>query len=181
MTGSDYSLHTRSGLPEPLRVLVEEIPREAWQAHPEFGGLVAFWLERHLLFRRLLATLEADVQALIDRQIGFDTYAPRLTRFAGLLVSELHGHHRIEDQHYFPRLAQFDSRLGPGFDLLDADHQALDGLLHDTSGATHAMLEGGAPGRFADHLDGFGRLLNRHLQDEEDLVVPVVLKSGFGA
>lgn len=179
MTDPDLSLFTRSGLPDPLRVLVEEIPRDTWQAHPQFGDLVSFWLERHLLFRRLLATLEADVQALIDRQIDFDAYAPRLSRFAGLLVNELHGHHRIEDQHYFPRLALFDPRVETGFELLDADHQAMDGVLHDMAGAANAVLEGGAPGVFADHLTRFGRLLDRHLQDEEEIVVPVILKSGF--
>jgi hypothetical protein len=29
-------------------------------------------------------------------------------------------------------------------------------------------------------IDGLRRLLDRHLTDEEDLVVPVVLKSGLG-
>ncbi|TDK50542.1 hemerythrin domain-containing protein [Antarcticimicrobium luteum] len=180
MSDPDLSLHARSGLPEALRVLVEEIPRDAWQAHPDFGGLVAFWLERHLLFRRLLATLEADVQALIDGQIPFEVYAPRLSRLGGLLVNELHGHHQIEDQHYFPLLARFDPRIGAGFDLLDADHQALDGLLNDMATAANAALAGGAPGRLADHLDGFGRMLHRHLEDEEEIVVPVILKTGFG-
>lgn len=180
MSEPDLSLSTRAGLPDPLRVLVEEIPRDAWQAHPGFGGLIEFWLERHLLFRRLLTTMEADVQALMDRRIGFDSYAPRLSRFAGLLVNELHGHHRIEDQHYFPQIARFDPRIETGFDLLEADHQQMDGLLHDMAGAANAVLQGGTPGVFSDHLAGFEQLLIRHLIDEEELVVPVILKSGFG-
>jgi len=178
MSSPDLSLYTRAGLPDALRALVHELPRDRWQAHPGFGGLVEFWLQRHLLFRRLLATLETDTQALMERQIAFEAYAPRLSRFANLLVSELDGHHRIEDQHYFPRLARFDARIGPGFELLDADHRALDGLLHDMTGAVTAVLEGGAPDVFADHLARFGQLLDRHLQDEEELVVPVILRSG---
>ena len=180
MSDPDLSLSNRSGLPDALRVLVEEIPREAWQAHRRFGGMVEFWLDRHLMFRRLLGALEADVQAFADGKLFFETYAPRLSRYGGMLLNELHGHHQIEDQHYFPHLARIDARIERGFDLLEADHQEMDALLHGMAGAANAVLEGGAPGAFADHLAGFGRLLNRHLEDEEEIIVPVILKSGFG-
>ena len=33
-------------------------------------------------------------------------------------------------------------------------------------------------GRFADRLAGFDRFLDRHLTDEEDLIVPVILRAG---
>ncbi len=179
MTDTDLILTARSGLPEALRCLVEEIPREGWQAHPQFGGMVEFWLERHMMFRRLLAVLEADAQSLQDGRLSFQTYAPRLSRYGGMLLNELHGHHQIEDQHYFPLLARLDPRVERGFDLLEADHQEMDALLHGMAGAANAVLAGGAAGAFSDHLAGFERLLNRHLEDEEEIVVPVILKSGF--
>lgn len=180
MTDPDLTLAARAGLPDALRCLVQEIPREGWRAHPHFGGMVEFWLDRHLMFRRLLTALEADVQALDGGTLSFETYAPRLSRYGGMLLNELHGHHQIEDQHYFPHLARLDARVERGFDLLEADHQEMDALLHGMAGAANAVLQGGAPGVFADHLDGFGRMLNRHLEDEEEIVVPVILKSGFG-
>ena len=37
------------------------------------------------------------------------------------------------------------------------------------------------PGRFRDRLLRVEILLNRHLEDEEDLIVPVILKHGPGA
>ncbi|WP_458878534.1 hemerythrin domain-containing protein [Arenibacterium sp. CAU 1754] len=172
-------LNQRAGLPDALRVLVTEIPREAWQAHPNFGGMVEFWLQRHMMFRQILERMERDVQAHVDGHLDFKAYAPRLSRYGGMLLNELHGHHQIEDHHYFPRLVQLDRRIEAGFDLLEADHGAMDGLLHDMAGAANAVLQGGEAGVFSDRLDEFGTLLNRHLVDEEDIIVPVILKSGF--
>lgn len=175
----DLSLETRSGLPDALRVLVTEYPRADWEAHANFNDLVRFWISRHLLFRRLLTRIEAETEAYIDRRVGFETYAPRLSQLAGTLLNELHGHHQIEDHQYFPRLARLDGRVTHGFDLLDADHQAMDGLLHGAADAANATLRTRAAGPFLDEMARFSRLLDRHLVDEEELVVPVILASGF--
>jgi hypothetical protein len=78
-----------------------------------------------------------------------------------------------------------------GFDLLDTDHGALDGAMHRLAEATNAVLATmragnpaeGAAGNLATELAAFGRLLDRHLIDEEELVVPVILdhpESGLG-
>lgn len=175
----NLALATRTGLPDALRVLLEEFPRTGWQSHANFGGMVEFWLHRHLMFRQLLERMDRDVQLLIDGHIDFDAYAPRLSHYGSSLLNELHGHHHIEDAHYFPRLVQLDTRLETGFGLLDADHQAMDAELQDMAAAANALLRGGEPGVFADRLDGFGRLLNRHLVDEEEIIVPVILNTGF--
>mgnify|MGYP000188354833 CR=1 FL=1 len=175
----DLSLDTRAGLPDALRVLVRELPRTGWQTHPQFHGMVQFWLERHLMFRQLVEVLDTDVKALAEQRMSFETYAPRLSHYGGTLLNQLHGHHQIEDAHYFPQLARLDARVEAGFDLLEADHQAMDGLLHSMAEAANGLLQGGEPGRFADTLSGFAGLLNRHLEDEEDIVVPVILNSGF--
>ncbi|MGB0354336.1 MAG: hemerythrin domain-containing protein, partial [Paracoccaceae bacterium] len=68
MTEIDHlALAHREGLPDALRILLQDYPRETWQAHPNFGGLVAFWLDRHLMFRRLDAMLTDAVQQALDR------------------------------------------------------------------------------------------------------------------
>ena len=175
----DLTLAHRSGLPDALRVLVEMYPRTGWQTHANFNGMVQFWLERHLMFRRLLAALETDVQAVLDRNMSFDHYAPRLSRYGGMLLNELHSHHHIEDSHYFPQLVELDTQVTRGFDLLDADHHAMDGLLIGMGEAANAVLQGAEVGVFARRLDAFAGLLNRHLVDEEEIVVPVILSTGF--
>ena len=186
MAEADLSLDSRAGLPEPLRILLREYPREAWEAHPRFTGLVQFWLERHMTFRKLMEMLQSDIEAVLDRSLDPQQYAARLSRFGGMLVSQLHGHHQIEDAHYFPTLAGLDARVAPGFDILDRDHHALHDLIERFTVSANGVLrlasegggvrEGGAA--FGGELRHFERLLTRHLGDEEELVVPVILKHG---
>lgn len=182
---TDTSLSTRDGLPEALRVLVTEITPDTWEAHPQFGGMVQFWLERHMMFRKIIGQLRSETEGVLDHAVSFESYAPRLSRLGGLFVNELHGHHHIEDSHYFPQLITLDSRLERGFDILDADHKALDGLLNGFAEGANAVLQSNASTAreavatlHADlqRLEGF---LDRHLTDEEEIIVPVILKSGF--
>ena len=126
--------------------------------------------------------LAEDTRAFLDR--GRDAAGLRraLYRVASRLIDELHGHHMIEDHQYFPMLQALDPRIGWGFDLLERDHQALDAPIHDLARRRTASSRRCAPGsrrRRAAALEGrlaeLGRLLDRHLVDEEELVVPVIL------
>lgn len=180
------ALDTRDRLPDALRLLLQDYPREAWEADPHFEGLVRFWLERHLAFRRLTTVLAEDGERLLDRAIEPAAYGQRLARLGSMLVDELHGHHRIEDVHYFPVLARTEPRLLRGFEMLERDHQTLDHHLAafaDAAMGLIGLLQEGedaidAGAGFLWHLAGLERLLDRHLVDEEELVVPVVLKYG---
>ncbi|MBD3679411.1 MAG: hemerythrin domain-containing protein [Rhodobacteraceae bacterium] len=179
-------LDQRGPLPDALRVLLEDYPRDAWEAHPNFSGLVQFWLERHMMFRRLMEMLDQDAKAMIDRKIAPRDYAGRLSRFGGMLVNQLHGHHQIEDHHYFPVLEKLDTRLKRGFEMLDKDHHAMDGILNRFAEGANGVLgaldddakmrEGSAA--FRREVLGFQKMLHRHLQDEEEIIVPVILKNG---
>jgi iron-sulfur cluster repair protein YtfE (RIC family) len=179
------ALETRTGLPDALRVLLEEYPREGWDGHRHFEGLVRFWMERHLMFREVMDRLNAAAEARLDDRIDGQTFGQQTARLGGFLLNQLHGHHMIEDQHYFPVLAQMETRLGAGFDLLDGDHHALDGHIQamaDGMNTTLRALGQGAArdetGRLHADLGRFAGFLNRHLIDEEELVVPVILKHG---
>lgn len=180
----DLSLGTRTGLPDALRVLVEKHPRDGWEAHPNFGAMTRFWLQRHLMFRQIQATLVEETQAHLDRATDPAQYGTRLQRLGSLLLGELHGHHHVEDAHYFPLLATQDTRLARGFELLDRDHHELDGRMEALAGAANAALHrlaanapaADAAGRLHGELEAFGRFLDRHLTDEEELVVPVILE-----
>ncbi|SLN37750.1 hemerythrin domain-containing protein [Roseisalinus antarcticus] len=187
MTG--LALEERSGLPEPLRVLLAEYPREGWAAHRNFQGMVQFWLERHMMFRKLLAVMQEDAEKVLDAKMGPDEFAARLSRYGGMFVNELHGHHQIEDVHYFPVLQKQDRRVARGFDILDHDHHAIDGHLNAfVESANGALKSIGEPARMKDGAGGFrdrllrlNGFLDRHLTDEEELVVPVILKFGADA
>ena len=174
----------RDGLPDALRVLLEKYPRDMWESHRNFDGLTRFWLERHLMFRRALAQWQGDTRAFLDKGRDPRKHGQMTARLGGFLINELHGHHQIEDTHYFPVLSESEKRLAHGFDLLDADHHALDGELAGLTDAANTHLRAlqdrnadtkASAGAMLKRLDGFQTFLNRHLVDEEELVVPVIL------
>ena len=184
---TDLSLDLRTGLPEALRVLLADYPREAWEADPQFHGLVSFWLERHMMFRKLMGHMTQETQAFLDGNRDAAGFAQGTARYGGLFVNQLHGHHQIEDHHYFPILRTRDARIETGFDLLDADHHALDGILNRFVEQANAAIQGATgpdpkagAGALLDGLGTLDRLISRHLEDEEDLIVPVILRDGPG-
>lgn len=169
-------------------MLLKRHPRERWASH---GSLdVAFWLEVHRRFRHECAALDglADdyrQQRLPARELAI-VAAPRL---AGLLT-DLRGHHQVEDFHYFPVFRRLAPQLTSGIDALEHDHAELDqdavaarsalrelrAVLADsdanTSGATAAL----AAQQFVTAASRLCLRIDRHLNDEEDLVVPLLLE-----
>jgi iron-sulfur cluster repair protein YtfE (RIC family) len=184
---TDLSLDARADLPPEFRLILGEFPRAGWPDHRDFNGLAAFWLDRHLGFRQMLVALTDDAQARIDRKLAPEVHAGRLSRLGSRLLGDLIGHHQIEDDAYFPKLARLEPRIARGFDMLDADHHALHGLIDRFAKGANAVLgeadesrQRDKAARFLTDLARFDRMLDRHLTDEEDLILPVVLKHRVG-
>lgn len=183
----DFSIDTRAGLPEHLRVLADRYPREMWRGHDNFNELTAFWLDRHLMFRQVLDKLIDQTQEFLDGR-GATRFGPDLSRYSSFFINQLHGRHGIEDHHYFPQFKPLDSRVEKAFDLLDSDHHALDGHLHALTDGTNAVLKAlqagtdarDAAGALLDQHGAFKVFLDRHLTDEEEVIVPLVLEYGEG-
>ena len=175
----DLDLTTRAGLPPALCALRDIYPREGWAQHANFNGLVSFWMDRHLMFRTLCDTLRADAEAVQGGTLDPERMQARLSRYGSLLLQQLHGHHQIEDMHYFPKLVGYESSLARGFDILDKDHHRMDELLDGFAKAANGVLQGQVEaGRYRDEIAAFEGFLLRHLEDEEDLIVPILLKHG---
>jgi len=182
-------LETRSGLPAELRLLVEKYPRQVWTQQLDIGGTGAFWLQHHAMLRQmggLLTGIISDYREGRSTALDFaQRFAPRLQAFLG----DLNGHHQVEDAHYFPLFAQVEPRLKRGFDILDADHHLIHEALERNAEAANAFLRV-LHGSNSDHRRGADvyasenerlvRLLARHLDDEEDLVIPLLLDRGEG-
>ncbi|MEP0940234.1 MAG: hemerythrin domain-containing protein [Rhizobiaceae bacterium] len=184
---SDYKLEKRSGLPHTLQVLLDEFPRDGWADHQHFHGLISFWLDRHMMFRQIMETMIEQTEQVMDNRIDPQRYSSQMARYARLFVGQLHGHHHIEDTHYFPILANRDIRLQRGFAILDADHHELDNQLHLFTDAANGVIAPAGPtlyptgaGHYLEVLTQLNHFLERHLEDEEELVVPVILKYGIG-
>lgn len=148
--------------------------------------IARFWLQMHDGFRRetaMMAAAAADLRAGRADARGFhDRSLPVLAGF----LQHLDGHHRIESGHYFPQFRRLDGRLDAALDLLDRDHDAIHAHLQalaDAGNALHRAVRSGAAAthpalRLADVLTAAETPLNRHLDDEEDLVVPILQRAG---
>lgn len=181
------ALMTRAGLPDDLKVLIEKFPRRNWNTVHTIGELGSFWLERHDMFRALGGSLVGGIAQLREGKVEAERFArwfaPRLNHFLG----DLEGHHQIEDYQYFPMFAAADARLAHGFELLEADHELIHGLLERNAEAAsrfHVDLVGGSEqmpfsrDAYAAEAESLLKGLMRHLEDEEDLLIPLLLDQG---
>ncbi len=180
-------LEHRSGWPEDLRVLLQKYPREVWPGHRNLGDTARFWLDRHNMFRELggilrNATVEFREGAL-DAKAFRGFVAPRLQFF----LQSLEEHHHIEDVHYFPVFRAAEMRLVKGFDVLENDHAVIHQEIAAVVDSANALLRSNASDsdarqaatdRYAGSSERLLKSLLRHLDDEEDLIVPVILDRG---
>lgn len=167
--------------------MLARYPRAQWQRHANLGELSRFWLQRHDMFREIGSLLSDGISEL---QEGHKTsaefaewFAPRLQFF----LQQLTTHHHIEDNHYFPVFQRAEKRLEKGFAILESDHHIIHVNLASTAESANVMLgalaSGGDRARravsaYAESNQQLLDLLLRHLEDEEDLIVPIVLDRG---
>ncbi len=184
---TDMMLTARTGLPEDLRILLDQFPRSEWEQHENLGDMARFWLQRHDMFRELGGIL---VGGVADYQEGRSEakefaawFAPRLNFF----LNQLFGHHHIEDHHYFPVFKNAENRLKRGFEILDSDHHVLHEALEENAETARSFLIAlqrdevearSQADSYAAHANRLVGLMMRHLEDEEDLIIPVILDQG---
>ena len=180
-------LETREGLPDDLRFLADQYPRGEWQAHSNIHGMAGFWLQRHDMFREMGVLLTGGIadyrEGRKDAREFAAFFAPRLNLFLG----NLDGHHNVEDHHYFPVFAEAEPRLKRGFDILDGDHHLIHDALERNAETANAFLRAlqesedrqrFAADAYADENSRLIAMLKRHLDDEEDLIIPLILDRG---
>ena len=170
-----WAREVRSGL--------ERHPRTAWREDPTHGA--RFWLEIHDGFRR-----EADgLIALIDEQRGGRRTAAQLAvvsapRLNGM-IARLRDHHEIEEFEYFPAFRALEPKLTPGFEVLANDHARLQRHVEEAVAALAELLAAvsndsaerpGVTDHYASRAGELCRALECHLDDEEDLVIPLLLE-----
>ena len=175
----------RSALGPELRFLARRHPRASWAAHPNLGELARFWLQRHQMFRRLDENLRTGTEAALAGPVEPAAFKSWLARHLQIFLWQLEEHHQVEDIHYFPVFRRLEPRLTAGFELLEGDHRGLHAALGGiVEVANRALAHEDADltrfraglARFRDAEVSLGRTLLRHLDDEEDLVVPLLLE-----
>ena len=155
--------------------------------------MARFWLSRHDMFRELATMIKAiETQFRAGTLRAAETPAPNWVRGFASCCSGFGVHHQIEDLHYFPIFqAAADAQAGArlrragrrsprhprrhGCDGADAANA----LLRALAGEADALRRCGD-----DYAAASGALLKgliRHLDDEEDLIVPLILDPGEAA
>jgi hypothetical protein len=181
--GADYDLRT-TPMPPEMQTLLRDHPRETWEAHPGFKEKTRYWLGAHQMFRKLGSIVRTDTERFLDKDRDARDFAARLSHYGGILVGNLHGHHGWEDYSYFPELSAADPRFDAGLEILEKDHQTLNVVLDDfTEIANRAIklvqLDEAQARDEAGRLHGLAEtiyaFLDRHLSDEEELAVPIIL------
>ncbi len=179
----DFDIRTQD-MPATMRVLLDEYPRDSWEAHPGFREKTRHWLGAHEMFRRLGELVRRETELYLEKSRASDDFAGRLSYYGNALVANLHGHHTWEDKNYFPELSAADPRFDRGLEILEKDHQELDHVLDSfTRTANRAIkliqLDENQAHEETGRLHGLAgtieTFLDRHLADEEELAVPIIL------
>jgi hemerythrin-like domain-containing protein len=180
-------LDTRLGWPPELKFLLDRYPREQWMAHANLGQMARFWLQRHNMFRELGAALNDTTMKFRDGAVTPQEFQPWFAPRLQFFLQQLHEHHHVEDAHYFPILRAAENRLINGFEVLENDHEILHaGIMKSVESANEFLkdLQGGddkarfAGDSYADVNAGLLKKMLRHLDDEEDLIIPLILDRG---
>ena len=180
------SLAERNGWPPELRALIERYPREVWMGHENLGQMAQFWLSRHNMFRELATSITQGTTAFQEGKMAAAEFPRWLVPRLQFFLEQLHAHHYIEDHHFFPIFRRADERLVRGFDVLESDHGELHHNIDLTVEAANALLQSISDtettkrtGEAFAHTSGtLMKGLTRHLDDEEDLIVPLILDRG---
>jgi len=171
-------------MPQEMRFLLDSYPRDTWDAHPGFKEKTKHWLGAHQMFRRVAGRIRLETEGLLNKDMALDDFARRLSLYGGNLVGNLHGHHGWEDHSYFPELSAADPRFDAGLELLEQDHADLDKVLDDFTRTANRLIklttldpaqayeEAGRVHMTSKTIEAF---LQRHLSDEEELAVPIIL------
>ncbi len=181
------SIETRRGLPDEWRFLARTYPREIWAGHESMGEHTKFWLTIHRSFRMMGAHLSEQSDAYESGAVTAEQFrfamAPRLQQF----LASLDHHHRIEDHLFFPKFMEAEKRLIAGIELLEADHTVIDAEVHAMIDIANALLQTNINDKdglkrngenFAISSRRIVKLLGRHLDDEEEIVIPLLLDRG---
>lgn len=180
---SDHHVLSRQGLPEEVRNRLIALPREEWREHENYLISNARPLQRnHNSLKRQARHYHASLEQLLNQResAGADTDGMvEVEQLGKSLLRNLHSHHGYEDSSVFPVLCRDHPRLTAGFDLLEQDHGVLEASLEELDRnlrrfaeqkpATQVISEAHA------QADKLIRLLHRHMDDEEEIIMPIYL------
>jgi hemerythrin-like domain-containing protein len=185
-----FDLETRTGWSAELLFILEKYPREAWPDHVNIAGMARFWLDIHDGFRRAGEALRGSTSEFREGLVTPEHFRASYARRLQIFLTHLEGHHNIEDYQMFPIFNAAEPRLMKGFDILERDHGVIHTAMERMAESANVFMRTPAADNdkmrtaadaYAETADRLMAMLGRHLGDEEDLVIPLILDRGDGA
>ena len=179
----------RGAISPVLRSRLFDIPRETWRGDPRLRGEPEFWLQIHEGLLEAAAQLPLWAGDLLEEteETRLRQFAPRVAGLGAQLAHHAHGHHHIEDHHFFPVFLRAFPQLEHPLALLDGDHKVLAEVLHGIETAVQQMVLAIQQGSGRDGLlkaseamleagGRLDRLFRRHIADEEEICIPAMFE-----
>lgn len=139
------------------------MPREAWASHPRYPAQ-ALLLESHRSFLEISKVL-IDAARRKDSLSGIESLFRRW-------IFAMRGHEAYEETKLYPYL---ERRWGLSFEEAKAGHEELHAA-YDRVIAAFAAREGMRSEAICEALEAHDDILRRHLDHEEELVIPALLE-----
>ncbi|NVK31655.1 MAG: hemerythrin domain-containing protein [Gammaproteobacteria bacterium] len=149
-----------------------------WKSHP---GFLAHGSTLHGFHNRLRAAVDLFADEAGKEVLAFDEEALphwQLLNYGQQIVDVAHSHHHAEDHVYFPRYLAAFPQLERPLSLLDGDHKVLDESLDALEASVKALKPGATLHgweRSRDAAEQLQQIIHRHLDDEEEIVMPVLI------
>ena len=170
--------HPDSRLETDWLFLYNKLPPDQW-----FGADYAYktsgWLKVHTNIRKRQRILVQISEAYISGEFDWSEYRSQILKRINMHVLKLHQHHGVEDEGFFPEFVSMYPKLAPAFEILGHDHEYLNGLLdklqiQNDQLARSEIEDKALAEELHKTLVAVTDLLQQHLTDEEDLVIPIL-------
>src|SRR5258708_27496987 len=177
-----FNVMRRAQLDTDLRALLPASTREEWPRHANYTQGAKNLQDIH---RAMLSSSEGMTRllaALAENRVAATQVAAAAKNahdVARHVVDHLHAHHHIEDEQLFPQFAKWNPKISRPLALLEADHRVLNaaGNVLDQVLRSYpaANAKAAAYDRAAQAAAQLNRVMQRHIADEEDIVIPAYL------
>nr|WP_299038527.1 hemerythrin domain-containing protein [uncultured Psychrobacter sp.] len=170
--------HPDSRLETDWLFLYNKLPPDQW-----FGADYAYktsgWLKVHTNIRKRQRILMQISDAYISGEFDWSEYRSQILKRINMHVLKLHQHHGVEDEGFFPEFVSIYPKLSPAFEILGHDHEYLNELLDKLQIQNDQLARSEVENKalaeeLHDTLVKVTDLLQQHLTDEEDLVIPIL-------
>jgi len=173
----------RTCLPHAISNTLLPLAREDWSQHPAYSGKAAFFIHYHGNMLEAVDYIVLELSALLHNP-GANSFSMEevrpILRAGKYLIDKAHQHHYMEDTVYFPQFRELLPNFNAAMDLLDSDHKALDEALHSLNSSINRLFVLSALTepqlvQFYEQAHMLQRILHRHLEDEEQIIIPIFL------